>query len=68
MEIRTVKNCFVFNLLGGIKKVVGTIDVREGKLNLYNDSFVWEGNYLLCFKLSEHSDICICANGCSTVR
>ena len=29
---------------GGKKKAVATIDVRDGKLNLYNDSFEWEGN------------------------
>ncbi|XP_029193493.2 gamma-aminobutyric acid type B receptor subunit 1-like isoform X2 [Acropora millepora] len=27
----------------GFKKVVATFDIRDGNLNLYNDSFVWEG-------------------------
>ena len=31
------------NFLGGSKKVVATFDVREKKLNIYNDSFEWEG-------------------------
>ena len=29
--------------LGGSKKVVATFDVREKKLNIYNNSFEWEG-------------------------
>ena len=29
---------------GGKKKVVATIDVRDGKLNQHDDSFEWEGN------------------------
>jgi len=33
----------LLEFLGGSKKIVATFDVREKKLNIYNDSFEWEG-------------------------
>ena len=42
--IHSDKIVFLYlNFLGGSKKVVATFDVREKKLNIYNDSFEWEG-------------------------
>ena len=52
------KTLFLYlNFLGGSKKVVATFDVRKKKLNIYNDSFEWEGKNQLFSKLNKSSCI-----------